>query len=186
MIDIPPSTRVGDLTPEMASQVNEGLSGEGYGQLAFCMEKRTWCYTSRGGFTHTLDPDAVVHSVWVLAEITTSAGKAPALAVAAGDKAALQRCISERSRGGYELKLSSCGVVGLFRVANAAQGRFKRAELTANGPAGYRLTGEDLAWLIARGHLMESDKWLEITDQGQTLVREMVAFAQGWEGGRVV
>lgn len=97
--------------------------------------------------------------------------------------AALSRCQSGRAMRRYDLKLSSVGVIGLLRIANAAQGRFKRADLTASGAAGYRLTGEDLNWLIERGHLKESGPWIEITDQGNELVRAVVAFAEMWEGG---
>ncbi len=100
--------------------------------------------------------------------------------------AALSRCQSGRVMRQYELKLSSSGVLGLFRIANAAKGRFKRAELTSNGNNGYRLTGEDLNWLIKRGHLKDSGQWVEITDQGNELVRAVVAFAEGWEGGALV
>ena len=97
--------------------------------------------------------------------------------------AALSRCQSGRAMREHELRLSSVGMLGLMRVANAAKGRFKRSELTATGCAGYRVPGEDLNWLIKRGHLQEAGPWVEITDQGNELVRAVVAFAETWEGG---
>ena len=67
MIDIPATTRIGDLTPEMISQINQGLTGERYGQISQCEKSSSWHYTTPGGFIHTLHPDAVINAVWELA-----------------------------------------------------------------------------------------------------------------------
>lgn len=67
MIDIPAKTRIGNLTPEMISQINQGLTGERYGQISRCEKSSSWHYTAPGGFIITLHPDAIINSVWELA-----------------------------------------------------------------------------------------------------------------------
>lgn len=94
--------------------------------------------------------------------------------------AALKRCMSERKE--FELRLSSGGLLWLLKIAATQTGRWKRHDLTRGGESN-RMKGEDLAWLLQVGHLQESGNWVEVTDQGNALVRDVLAFAQEWEGG---
>lgn len=100
-----------------------------------------------------------------------------------GRAAALSRSMSERKE--FERMLSSSGLLWLLRIAAKQSGRMKRHDLTHGGDSS-RLKGEDLAWLLQAGHLQESGIWVEVTDQGNALVRDVLAFAQKWEGGKVV
>lgn len=94
----------------------------------------------------------------------------------------LGRCQSGRAMREFAAVLSSSGLLGLLRIAATQSGRWVRADLL-NGGGTYRMHGEDLAWLEQHGHLEKSGKWVVVTDQGNALVRAVLAFAQTWEGG---
>ena len=98
------------------------------------------------------------------------------------DRAAtLNRCQSSKAMREYELRLSSTGLLGLLKVAATQGGRWMRNDIV--GCTGGRMTGDDLAWLMQLGYLANAGKYVEVTDLGNALVRDLLVFAQEWKGG---
>jgi hypothetical protein len=91
--------------------------------------------------------------------------------------------MSGRMGRDHELVLSSSGLLGLLRLAAKGTGRTKRDELTYGGNLN-RMAGEDVHFLLQAGYLEERGKWVEVSDQGNALVRELLVFAQTWKGGK--
>lgn len=98
-------------------------------------------------------------------------------------EAVLSTLQSGRAMRRHEVILTSPALLGLMRTSVSAGGRVVRRTLTADGPAqAGRVSAEDLQCLLGLGYLVErgNGKWLEITDAGNALVRDLVVFARGW------
>lgn len=98
----------------------------------------------------------------------------------------LSRLQSTRAAREHDVILTSRALLGLMRMAAADDNRVMRRTLTADGPQqSGRVSAEDLQCLKELGYMVERSggKWLEITDTGNALVREMLEFARQWNGG---
>ncbi len=80
------------------------------------------------------------------------------------------------ARGGYEVRVGTCGVRGLLTLAATYSGTLARKTLLC-GSNHQRMTGEDVQWMLAKGLMREKGLNLEITDKGNALVRAIVALA---------
>lgn len=77
-----------------------------------------------------------------------------------------------------ELMLSSSSLLVLFRLGAAPSGWLAKEKIIGEkfGVA----SSEDVAALIVRGLVMERTKGVEITDDGNALLRALVSFSKGW------
>ena len=76
----------------------------------------------------------------------------------------------------FELIVTSAGLLALMRLAASKAGWLPRELITGSGTSIQRA---DVAALIRAGWVEDRPKGYEITEAGNALVRELVAFAQG-------
>lgn len=95
--------------------------------------------------------------------------------------AILSRAVATRP---VEVRVTTITLHALFRLAASETGRMAVKDLNHSMGAKSRITLEDVEPLIARGWIARgTHQVMEMTDAGNALVRELVAFANG-KGGR--
>jgi hypothetical protein len=105
----------------------------------------------------------------------TGALDRPELAHDEGRAIALNR-MQATPREDFELRVTSAGLLALMRLAASTAGWLPRKLITGSGTSIQRA---DVAALIRAGWVDDRKKGYEITEAGNALVRELVAFAQG-------
>lgn len=90
--------------------------------------------------------------------------------------------LDRERRGHRELRLSSIGLTLLLLVGAAAKGRLAWRSLN-QGAHGCKISSADLQIMIQRGYVRQSGPYIEATDHGNELIRQLIEFTNHFQKG---
>lgn len=97
------------------------------------------------------------------------------------EAAILNELMSERRRGRVDLIITTMGLAALLTVGATCKGQLPWRTLNASGGNDRRVTVEDLQAMVDHGYLKRVGTYVEITDSGNDLIRELLNFTNAFE-----